>query len=97
MGWVAGGPAVPCEKAVHENESITRLIAGCFRFFTLTQSFDRPARYGRSTRFDTMALKSHITGGAEEVGTDFALLELSDEDAVRPAGEQACEIGLSQG
>ena len=39
MGWVAGGPAVPCAKAVHENESITRLIAGCFRFFTLYGAF----------------------------------------------------------
>ena len=26
------------------NESITRSIAGCLRFFTLTQSFDRPLR-----------------------------------------------------
>jgi hypothetical protein len=25
------------------NASITRLIAGCVRFFTLTQCFDRPA------------------------------------------------------
>jgi hypothetical protein len=29
---------------VHANESATRLIAGCFRFFTLIQSGDRPAR-----------------------------------------------------
>jgi hypothetical protein len=32
----------------HQNESLTRLIAGWLRFFTLTQSGDRPARYGRS-------------------------------------------------
>ena len=28
----------------YRNNSATRLIAGCFRFFTLTQCFDRPAR-----------------------------------------------------
>jgi hypothetical protein len=28
---------------VHPNASITLLIAGCFRFLTLTQCFDRPA------------------------------------------------------
>src|ERR1700738_2195985 len=41
----------PCREAAitgfgdHPNASITRCIAGCFRFFTLTQSGDRPARY----------------------------------------------------
>src|ERR1700751_6454751 len=87
MGWVAGGPAVPCEKAVHENDSITRLIPGCFRFFTLTQSFDRPARYGRSTRFDTMALKSHITDGAE--GRDRFRVARIERRRCRPAGGRA--------
>ena len=29
---------------IHANESATRLIAGCFRFFTLIQFGDRPAR-----------------------------------------------------
>jgi hypothetical protein len=29
--------------AGYANNSITRDIAGCFRFFTLTQCFDRPA------------------------------------------------------
>jgi hypothetical protein len=29
---------------VQENESFTRSIAGCDRFFILTQSFDRPPR-----------------------------------------------------
>jgi hypothetical protein len=28
--------------AAHANASITRLIAGCFRLFTLTQYFDLP-------------------------------------------------------
>lgn len=28
---------------LHPNESITRLIAGCVRFFTLIQCFERPA------------------------------------------------------
>src|SRR6266849_1740902 len=43
----------PCREAAirgfgdHPNASITRCIAGCFRFFPLTQSGDRPARYGR--------------------------------------------------
>jgi hypothetical protein len=32
-------------------------IAGCFRFFTLIQSGDRPARYGRSRRFETKPSK----------------------------------------
>jgi len=27
----------------HENASITRFIAGCFRFFTLIHCFDLPA------------------------------------------------------
>ena len=31
----------------HENASFTRSIAGCLRFFTLTQSFDRPPRADR--------------------------------------------------
>jgi hypothetical protein len=30
-------------RAGHANDSITRFIAGCFRFFTLFQCFDRPA------------------------------------------------------
>ena len=32
---------------IHANESATRLIAGCFRFFTLIQFGDRPARQQR--------------------------------------------------
>ena len=32
---------------------MTRSIAGCSRFLTLTQWGDRPARYGRSLCFDT--------------------------------------------
>jgi hypothetical protein len=40
-------------KLSHPNASITRFIAGCFRFFTLTQFGDRPGRYGRFLRFDT--------------------------------------------
>jgi hypothetical protein len=30
--------------AFHENDSLTRRMAGCFGFFTLTQSVDGPAR-----------------------------------------------------
>jgi len=35
----------------HDNASITRFIAGCFRFLNLIQCFDRPAKWSR--RFDT--------------------------------------------
>ena len=39
---------------------MTRDIAGCFRFFTLIQSGDRPARYGRSRRFETKPSKPKL-------------------------------------
>ena len=41
-----------------EKASFTLSIAGCSRFLTFTQSGDRPARYGRSRRFDTKPLAS---------------------------------------
>jgi len=39
--------------ACHQKTSITRFFAGCCRFFTLTQCFCRPLRYGRSRCFET--------------------------------------------
>jgi hypothetical protein len=41
LGWAClqGWPQI------HANESAIRLIAGCFRFFTFTQSGDRPPRF----------------------------------------------------
>ena len=36
-------PASPPTLLSYRNASITRLIAGCLRFFTFTQCFDRPA------------------------------------------------------
>ena len=45
------------DSRAQANASITRSIAGCFRFLTLIQSGDRPARYGRSRRFDTRPSK----------------------------------------
>ena len=34
-------------------------------------------------------------GGAEEIGANLALLEVGQKDAIRPAGQQAGEIGLA--
>src|ERR1700747_1443020 len=39
--------------AAQRKDSITRSIAGCFRFLILIQCFVRPARYGRSRCFET--------------------------------------------
>jgi hypothetical protein len=53
----------PCREAAitgfgdHPNASITRCIAGCFRFFILTQSGDRPARYGRPAHRERRAAR----------------------------------------
>jgi len=41
-------------STAHMMVSSTRSIAGCLLFLTLIQSFDRPARQGRSLRFDTI-------------------------------------------
>src|SRR5262245_26497380 len=42
-------------KLVHDRSpSMMRVAAGASGFFTLTQSGDRPERYGASRRFDTM-------------------------------------------
>ena len=41
----------------------------------LTQSLERPARYGQSARFD---IQPHVGGDCKQVGTDLALLERSD-------------------
>jgi hypothetical protein len=34
---------------------------------------------------------------AEEIGANLALLERRDKDAVRPAAEEAGQVGLAQG
>ena len=41
------------------------------------------------------SLQPHAAGGARQVRPDLALLERRDKDAVRPARQQAGEIGLS--
>ena len=40
----AGANYPPAVGHFHENASLTLFIAGCFRFFTLIQCFDRPPR-----------------------------------------------------
>ena len=44
-------PVTLARGVAHANDSLTLSIAGCFRFFTLIQSGDRPARYGRQRPF----------------------------------------------
>jgi hypothetical protein len=41
------------------------------------------------------ALKSNVASCAEKIGTDLALLEGADEDAVRPACQQPFKVNLA--
>ena len=43
------------------------------------------------------SLKPHAAGGAKQVRADLPLFERRHEDAVRPAHQQAGEVGLAQG
>jgi hypothetical protein len=50
----------------------------------------RPAApIGAASALRDQALKAHVAGGAEEIGTDLTLLEWADEDAVRPTRQRA--------
>ena len=61
---------------------MTRDLAGCLRFLVLTECEGRPARSGRSRCFE-QALQA--AGRRDEAGRgQFALLEISQEDAVYP-------------
>ena len=62
------------------------LDGGCVRFLTFSQSGERPARYGRSRRFDTKP-SSRICRRPAEVGADLALFKGRNKDAVRSASE----------
>ena len=62
-----------CAQALNgqENVSITRCIAGCLRFLTLTQCRERPVAVLRDD-----ALQPHQTSVAEQVRANLALLEV---------------------
>ena len=42
------------------------------------------------------ALKPELAGLAEKVGADLAAFEVGREDALRPARQQPCEVGLAR-
>ena len=42
------------------------------------------------------ALKAHVARGPEQVGTNLALLERGDEDAVGAAAQESRQVGLAQ-
>ena len=60
--------------------SITRCIAGCLRFLTLTQCRERPVAVLRDD-----ALQPHQTSVAEQVRANLALLEVAQEAHAAPA------------
>jgi hypothetical protein len=78
----------------HQNESLTRLIAGWLRFFTLTQSGDRPARYGRSRRFDTRALQMGGSQGPPETGPARSRLVRTGQRRCHQAGALVAAISF---
>lgn len=58
-------PGAHLLAADHPNDSITRLIAGCFRFFTLTQCFDPASLIGPVAPFRHQPFKTEAAGGAK--------------------------------
>ena len=69
-------------------------MAGCVRFFTLTQNFDRSGSAGRGAL--RPALQDPFCRRRGTGQSDLAALERIDEDALGPAGQQPFEVGLAQ-
>jgi len=63
----------------------------------LTQLLRPAALIGPVAALRHQSLQSHVAGGAKQIRSDLALLERRNEDTVRPARQQAGDVGLAQG
>jgi hypothetical protein len=72
-------------KGRHLNDSMTRSIAGCLRFFTFTQYGGRLARYVHLDASIPVLLAPFGRRPKKEIGADFALFEIAQENAVWPS------------
>jgi hypothetical protein len=70
-------------------------MAGCFGFFIFTRCGEWPARYGRSLGLETNPSNPKQAGVPEEVGTDLALLEVGQEDAIDAPRKQPGQVRLA--
>jgi hypothetical protein len=66
------------------------------RFLILIQSLDLSS-IGTISPLTHHALEAHIARGPKQVWSDLALLEVSNENAVRAAAQQLRQVGLAHG